>query len=300
MPPKRQRAVTPPSVNKRKVKKAQNAQPSIDSFFASPFRPSRAAPRKDEGVISISDSEDDLPIVASPIKARANPEPSDIGSSDEALARKLAEDWAKEDQMESTVGKGKAKDLSPVKYQKSDRSRRDTIESDDDDGIVALDPPYSSPPGINGSSSSSHKLPPPRQPKDGIITSPASKQTKGVETEKREMKPLASIFSKPAKPKAITPPDPNGDRATPIRDIKEDKKPDIFGTPRKGNGSITSTSADSVEAIDFDTDAFLFRPEDVDTSKWPKGRLPYSILVGCYVQVSSTKSRLLIVRVLTK
>lgn len=52
--------------------------------------------------------------------------------------------------------------------------------------------------------------------------------------------------------------------------------------------------------IDFDVDSLKFRPEDVDVSKWPKGRLPYSVLVGVYVQVASTRSRLTIVRVLTK
>jgi DNA ligase-1 len=68
------------------------------------------------------------------------------------------------------------------------------------------------------------------------------------------------------------------------------------GSPAK----ITTSSAEAVEPIDFDVDQFLFRPSEVDVSKWPKGRLPYSVLVGVYVQVSSTRSRLLIVRVLTK
>jgi DNA ligase-1 len=70
-----------------------------------------------------------------------------------------------------------------------------------------------------------------------------------------------------------------------------------------GNGSpakITTSSAEAVDPIDFDIDQFLFRPSEVDISTWPKGRLPYSVLVGVYVQVSSTRSRLLIVRVLTK
>jgi DNA ligase-1 len=70
----------------------------------------------------------------------------------------------------------------------------------------------------------------------------------------------------------------------------------INGSPAK----ITTSSAEAVEPIDFDVDQFLFKPSEVDVSKWPKGRLPYSVLVGVYVQVSSTRSRLLIVRVLTK
>jgi DNA ligase-1 len=72
------------------------------------------------------------------------------------------------------------------------------------------------------------------------------------------------------------------------------------GTTNGSPAKITTSSAEAVEPIDFDVDQFLFRPSEVDVSKWPKGRLPYSVLVGVYVQVSSTRSRLLIVRVLTK
>lgn len=63
---------------------------------------------------------------------------------------------------------------------------------------------------------------------------------------------------------------------------------------------ITPASADAVEPIDFDVEAFSFDPTSIDVSNWPKGRLPYSVLVGVYVQVSSTRSRLTITRVLTK
>jgi hypothetical protein len=53
-------------------------------------------------------------------------------------------------------------------------------------------------------------------------------------------------------------------------------------------------------ALDFDTDPFLFRPEDIDISHWPGGRLPYEVLVGVYLQVGGTRSRLAIVRILSK
>ena len=72
------------------------------------------------------------------------------------------------------------------------------------------------------------------------------------------------------------------------------------GNGNRSPAKITTTSAEAVEPIDFDVDQFIFRPADIDVSRWPKGRLPYSVLVGVYVQVSSTRSRLLIVRVLTK
>ncbi|KGB75504.1 DNA ligase 1 [Cryptococcus deuterogattii R265] len=61
----------------------------------------------------------------------------------------------------------------------------------------------------------------------------------------------------------------------------------------------TSASKDLAEKIDFDHDPFTFDPSQIAATSWPKGRLPYSILVGVYVQVSSTKSRLAIIRILT-
>jgi len=90
---------------------------------------------------------------------------------------------------------------------------------------------------------------------------------------------------------------------TPTKPKQESGTTTVKAEPGTSNGSpakITTSSAEAVEPIDFDVDQFLFKPSDVDVSKWPKGRLPYSVLVGVYVQVSSTRSRLLIVRVLTK
>lgn len=62
----------------------------------------------------------------------------------------------------------------------------------------------------------------------------------------------------------------------------------------------SSISEGSAQKIDFDRDPFTFDPSRVIATSWPKGRLPYSILVSVYVQLSSTKSRLAIVRILTK
>ncbi|ORX36503.1 ATP-dependent DNA ligase [Kockovaella imperatae] len=66
---------------------------------------------------------------------------------------------------------------------------------------------------------------------------------------------------------------------------------------------INTGTAESTEPLDFDLDPFTFKPLEVDLSGWPgrpgARRLPYSVLVGVYVQVSSTRSRLKIVRVLT-
>lgn len=76
-------------------------------------------------------------------------------------------------------------------------------------------------------------------------------------------------------------------------------KPDI-DRPKDRKPTLTATRAQRVEPIDFDSDSLLFRPKAVDISLWPAGRLPYSVLVGVYAQVAGTRSRLTIVRVLTK
>lgn len=70
--------------------------------------------------------------------------------------------------------------------------------------------------------------------------------------------------------------------------------------PLPPSSITTCASEDSVQNIDFDRDPFAFDPSRVIATSWPKGRLPYSILVSVYVQLSSTKSRLAIVRILTK
>ncbi|WVQ74491.1 hypothetical protein IAR50_004092 [Cryptococcus sp. DSM 104548] len=62
---------------------------------------------------------------------------------------------------------------------------------------------------------------------------------------------------------------------------------------------VASENGDTVHPLEFDSDPFTFLPSSIDTTHWPKGRLPYSILVGVYVQVSGTRSRLAIIRIIT-
>ncbi|WVW80034.1 hypothetical protein I302_102007 [Kwoniella bestiolae CBS 10118] len=262
MAPKRQARPSTPPPKKKAKKGGQIQQTSISNFFTSPSKPRPAAAnghKRNDTVISIDDSDDDLP---TEVKSQE--------SGDELLARKLAAEWDQEDtENNKKVDKGKGRATPTVEE-----------EEEEEDEIVPVDPPYSEATGVNGSCSSKHQLPP--------ITDDISK----VKAEKKS-KPIASIFaSRQTKAHPRTP-------SPPLKALKNevDTKPVLF-SPSK-SATITSVSADPVDPIDFDTDAFLFRPSEVDTSKWPKGRLPYSILVGVYVQVSSTRSRLLIVRVLT-
>jgi hypothetical protein len=56
------------------------------------------------------------------------------------------------------------------------------------------------------------------------------------------------------------------------------------------------------QTLDFDVDILTFRPEvaAMRMKPWPSGRLPYEMLVGVYVAVGGTRSRLAIIRILTK
>ncbi|WWC68734.1 uncharacterized protein I206_102668 [Kwoniella pini CBS 10737] len=180
------------------------------------------------------------------------------------------EDFPQEVKSQENVDESLARKLA-AEWEKVDKGKGRATPDDEEnsDVVLSVEPPYSEAEGVNGSCSSKRQLPP----------------IKAEQTSEQESKPIATIFSKPIP------------RTPPPLDDKADIKPMLISPSKPQN--ITTASADAVEPINFDTDAFLFRPSEIDTSKWPKGRLPYSILVGVYVQVSSTRSRLLIVRVLT-
>ena len=311
MPPKKtKRASTPPSTSKKRAKHG-NGQPSIDAFFTSPSKKSQA----NGSVISISDDEEDavphkkasISSKVPKIKAGRSADSKQTGSKqiakDELLARDLSRQWTEEEE-KLRVDKGKQRENSNPE------------EDGDDEGIEVVDVPASESPRINGSSSSKHKLPerqtsPSRPPKPKLNKGsksnvPLAPVFGNVKTESSPDKVTQSVKDELDMDTEIKPKlrDDRGDPSSPLREL-EDTKPDIkpaFSLKSNGNtnGAISSTSTDAVEPIDFDVDAFTFRPEEVDVSKWPKGRLPYSVLVGVYVQVSSTRSRLMIVRVLTK
>jgi DNA ligase-1 len=232
MPPKRKAATPPP----KKTGKAKVGQTSIDNFFSSPSKQRNGngngqIPKRETSVISIADSDDDLPLSA---------------TADETIARELQDRYDVE-VLSKDKGKAKLLELADA--------------DDEDDGIEIIQEEVNvKQEGINGSSSS--KVHP--------MFAPAPSR---VKTPPKDIKP--KLESSP-----------------PLVEVK----PELKGSPAK----ITTNSAEAVEPIDFNVDQFIFRPGDVDVSRWPKGRLPYSVLVGVYVQVSSTRSRLLIVRVLTK
>lgn len=108
---------------------------------------------------------------------------------------------------------------------------------------------------------------------------------------------------------------------SPIREVKpgdRDLKPSFSpSTPpnkkvmllqspaRPFPSTSTSESSKTTKVINgaefnWDVDSHLFDLESGCTSGWVGGKLPYEVLVGVYVQVGGTRSRLAIVRILTK
>jgi len=91
--------------------------------------------------------------------------------------------------------------------------------------------------------------------------------------------------------------------AVPVIKAEVDIKPDIKPTPSKSIGfahhANTKAAVDVVYPLD--KDIFHFNPLiDIDSSLWPSdGQIPYSFLTAAFVLISSTRSRLIIVTVLT-
>lgn len=80
----------------------------------------------------------------------------------------------------------------------------------------------------------------------------------------------------------------------------DDIKPDLKPVTAEMIAETDTSAGKPYGGIDWDVDSLVFRPESVDIRKWPAGRLPYEVLVGVYVQVGATRSRLAIVRIITK
>lgn len=87
--------------------------------------------------------------------------------------------------------------------------------------------------------------------------------------------------------------------------LKEDVKPQLrmmatFDMKGKGIAQLPDDGGPPVESKSLDTPVCAFNPLlDVDTSKWPKGRMPFSYLTEAFVSIGSTKSRLAIMRIMT-
>jgi DNA ligase-1 len=263
MPPKRKAATPPP----KKSSKTKVGQTSIDNFFSSPSKQARHQANghgdgKDHA--NHADSKNISLARSNSVISIVDSESEDEKSqaADEKVARDLQAQFDNEPEFEvvERKDKGKSRESEPL----------GAGPLDEDDGIeIVKEEVNVKEEGVNGSSSS--KL----HPMFGRRTSPSppspSLSRVNVKAEARDRK------------------------VSPINEISV-KSETATISPAK----ITTTSAEPVKPIDFDVDQFIFRPGEIDISRWPKGRLPYSVLVGVYVQVSSTRSRLLIVRVLTK
>lgn len=136
---------------------------------------------------------------------------------------------------------------------------------------------------------------------------------KGKDTlakKKRKVEVLVLSDSDNEDAGAAPPPTASTSPAPPPKLVSLDTKPTLHpATPTKalaffpGLGgpaaSATKATPPSRPTKSLDTSIFSFEPKrDVDTTAWLKGRVPFAVLVDAFVQVSSTKSRLVILRVL--
>lgn len=81
--------------------------------------------------------------------------------------------------------------------------------------------------------------------------------------------------------------------------VKTEHGSSFFSTLKAEDKPTVATSRFIAEKP-LDTSVYEFDPAtDVDTSKWPSGRMPYSYLTHAFVIISATKSRLIISRSLT-
>jgi hypothetical protein len=150
-----------------------------------------------------------------------------------------------------------------------------------------------------------------------IHQGPDLKKVRATTPPSREVKP--SVPGTPSKMLQLTAPlnpspskkkrthDCLQDSTEPMIEDEEVKPVLAFFQPRASTSTTTTDPTMKVmranltaPPLDFDTDPFLFRPQDIDISQWPGGKLPYEVLVGVYLQVGGTRSRLAIVRILTK
>lgn len=224
--PKRKIQEAPRTPTKQKGK-GKAVQASISTFLS----PSKRA-KRDTSVVVLTDSDDDIVEIVEAKEQVTNgdssqPQAKDAETeSDEAMARRLAAEWAAEEQ---------------------------SAEAEEE-------------------------------------SAPATAELKADVKEEPEppLKPVHPMFARP-------PP------ASPTKHVRSvSDQPAAKNEPVPGPSRPRAPPAQPVDPVDFDMDSLLFQPSSIDTSGWPDGRLPYSILVGVYCQVAATRSRIIIVRVLTK
>lgn len=156
------------------------------------------------------------------------------------------------------------KQLKREEKLKGKKAVRKSVESDDSDDCIVIEP-----------IASSSKL-------------PVTPKVKPVKKEVKLEQKSANVDKIPP-----TKPTPSSVPPTP----KSTTTASFFASPTKS--AMTSKSSNGQKDLPLDTNVYAFSPRAIDTSSWPQGRIPYSYLVTAFVLLSSTKSRLLISTVLT-
>lgn len=274
MMPKRS-AQSSPRTPTKKIKKSNGSsnQQTLNAFFTSPSKSAKKANGNSKDDVIDIVSSDDEPAPEQCLRTAKNQRELQI-EADEEMARRLARDGSLEE-TNSISGNGLISEgaRSEKGKQKAVQISEEPTEPSNDDDFEIMEPEPR--PDPDAPSSSKVKLEP-------------------LKPNKKPKTPLASIFDKPILPRPLLPSE------KPV-EPKIDTKPNIFGIKPKAAFPATVP----IEPFVFDVDAFKFDPHDPAVvekvnKQWPGGRLPYAVLVGIYVQVSATRSRLLIVRLLTK
>lgn len=285
----------PPSspIGKSKSSKQRptgHQQLSLSSFFKGPEtivsgpklktrKGDHGALSPDQGIISIDDSSDDDVVRQSCLPTKL---PSAAGPS-ELIPNGL---------LSTTRLNSPEVSSQEAKVAKSVGRNHNIIEVDDSDSDLeavisrsSKKRKASSSPEPFGSVSADKDLPSKRKPR--LSTPPPfTRSTSAPGTPSKLLQLTAPLNPSPSKPRRAH---------DSFKDGGSDRD-NVVALP-----IISATAANTtLSTFDFDTDPFLFRPEAVDTSHWPAGRLPYEVLVGVYLQVGGTRSRLAIVRIISK
>jgi hypothetical protein len=273
-----------------KQRPAGHQQLSLSSFFKGPEtivsgptlkirKGERGASGRDQGIISIDDSSDDDVVRQSCLPTKL---PSAAGPSElipNGLLSTTCLSSPEVSSQEATVAKPSG-------------SNHNIIEVDDSDSdLEAVTTPSnkkrkaSSSPEPSGGVSTNKDIPSRRKPRLSTPP-PSSRSTSAPGTPSKLLQLTAPLNPSPSKPR----------RTHDLFKGEESDQDNVAALP-----VISATAANiTLPTFDFDTDPFLFRPDAVDTSHWPAGRLPYEVLVGVYLQVGGTRSRLAIVRIISK
>lgn len=286
---------TPPSAKKHK--RAQ--QPTLNAFFASPNGrlPKEATDTKsaagnhtngrkrkldrDHGeVINVDSESDGFEMQDGPVggNAEAGPGPSTLEQAERRLSAELAESADEDGKLARRLAREEGWDAD------GDGTGKDLSQTSNAQAS-----------GEGQAVNNGHRI------------SPMQEATPSIHTFPKAKPPIANMFL-PASQRAKREPTPGAEvdikpATTPLKSVQPE--PVAYVSLHDLSAAKPEPDTDDSaqhQQLDFDVDILMFRPEVAAKriKPWPGGRLPYEVLVQVYMAVGGTRSRLAIVRMLTK